>query len=76
MEITVNQQTYSVSDGCSLQHMLDAVLQKQAQGIALAVNQEIFSEVSESRKFLRKRKKLKLEVTKLLNHEPVSPDQK
>ena len=34
------------------------------------------SEVSESRKFLRKRKKLKLEVTKLLNHEPVSPDQK
>jgi sulfur carrier protein len=43
MEITVNQQTYSVSDGCSLQHMLDAVLQKQAQGIALAVNQEIIS---------------------------------
>jgi sulfur carrier protein len=43
MEITVNQQSYSVSDACSLQQMLTAVLQLQAKGIAIAVNQEIVS---------------------------------
>ncbi|WDF77599.1 sulfur carrier protein ThiS [Mucilaginibacter sp. KACC 22773] len=41
MEITVNQQTYSVSDACSLQQMLATVLTQPAKGIAIAVNQEI-----------------------------------
>ena len=41
MEITVNQQNYSVSDACSLRQMLTAVLQLQAKGIAIAVNREI-----------------------------------
>ena len=40
MEITVNHQNYSVSDACSLQQMLSAVL-TQPEGIAIAVNQEI-----------------------------------
>ncbi|MFA6082848.1 sulfur carrier protein ThiS [Mucilaginibacter sp.] len=41
MEITVNQQNYSVSDTCSLQQMLSAVLTQPTKGIAIAVNQEI-----------------------------------
>jgi sulfur carrier protein len=41
MEITVNQQNYSVSDACSLQQMLVTVLTQQTKGIAIAVNQEI-----------------------------------
>ena len=44
MEITVNQQNYSVSDACSLQQMLTAVLQLQVKGIAIAVNHEIVSQ--------------------------------
>ena len=43
MEITVNQQQYSVPDNCSLQQMLDTSLQLQAKGIAIAVNQESIS---------------------------------
>ncbi|MDF2430649.1 MAG: sulfur carrier protein [Mucilaginibacter sp.] len=43
MEITVNQQSYSTSDACSLQQLLATVLQLQAKGIAIAVNQEIVS---------------------------------
>lgn len=43
MEITVNQQNYSVSEVCSLQQMLDTVLLQSAKGIAIAVNQEVIS---------------------------------
>lgn len=41
MEITVNQQNYSVTDHCSLQKMLSAIVQQPLQGIAIAVNQTI-----------------------------------
>lgn len=41
MEITVNQQTYQVTSVCSVQHLLDTVLNTPANGIALAVNQAI-----------------------------------
>ena len=41
MEITVNQQSYPLVDPCSLQQMLDTVIQQPAKGIAVAVNQEI-----------------------------------
>jgi sulfur carrier protein len=43
MDITVNQQSYSVSDTCSLQQMLGTVFSQPAKGIAVAVNQEIIS---------------------------------
>ncbi|MHA4894248.1 sulfur carrier protein ThiS [Pedobacter sp. PWIIR3] len=43
MEITVNQQNYSVSEACSLQQLLDTVLALPAKGIAIAVNQEIIA---------------------------------
>jgi sulfur carrier protein len=43
MEITVNQQSYSVSETCSLQQMLASVFSQSANGIAIAVNQEIIS---------------------------------
>jgi sulfur carrier protein len=46
MEITVNQQHYSVSDTCCLQQMLDTVLLRPAKGIAIAVNQEIISKTN------------------------------
>ena len=41
MEITVNQQNYSVSNVCSVQQMVNTVLLQPAKGIAIAVNQEI-----------------------------------
>jgi sulfur carrier protein len=43
MEISVNQQTYSVSNNCTLQQMLDVVLALPANGIAIAVNLEIIA---------------------------------
>jgi sulfur carrier protein len=43
MEITVNQQSYSVSQICSLQEMLASVILQPTNGIAIAVNQEIIS---------------------------------
>ena len=43
MEITVNQQNYSVSPACSLQQLLDIVLTLPVKGIAIAVNQEIIA---------------------------------
>jgi sulfur carrier protein len=43
MEITVNQQSYSVSQTCSLQEMLASVILQPTNGIAIAVNQEIIS---------------------------------
>lgn len=41
MEITVNQQNYSVTDNCSLQQMLSVVIQQPLKGIAIAVNETI-----------------------------------
>jgi len=41
MEVTVNQQSYSISENCSLQQMMDHVLALPTNGIAIAVNQEI-----------------------------------
>ncbi|WP_184549812.1 sulfur carrier protein ThiS [Mucilaginibacter sp. FT3.2] len=41
MDITVNQQSYSVSEVCSIQQMLDTVLVLPFKGIAIAVNQQI-----------------------------------
>lgn len=41
MEITVNQQNYSVADNCSLQQMLSVVIQQPIKGIAIAVNETI-----------------------------------
>ena len=41
MDITVNQQSYSVLPACSLQQMLSSAIQLQATGIAIAVNQVI-----------------------------------
>jgi sulfur carrier protein len=46
MEITVNQQTYSVAQSCSLQQMLASVISQPANGIAIAVNQEIISKAN------------------------------
>jgi sulfur carrier protein len=41
MDITVNQESYSVSQNCSLQQMLCALFPELPTGIALAVDQEI-----------------------------------
>jgi len=53
MEITVNQQSYSVSEACSLQQLLDTVLALPAKGIAIAVNQEIIAKSNWSDHFLQ-----------------------
>ncbi|MGN8069743.1 sulfur carrier protein ThiS [Mucilaginibacter sp. SG564] len=41
MEITVNQQTYQVTDVCNVQQMLAIVFDAQPKGIAVAINQVI-----------------------------------
>jgi sulfur carrier protein len=41
MEVTVNQQIYSLSEDCALQQLISDVLQLPLNGIAIAVNQEI-----------------------------------
>jgi len=41
MEVTVNQQNYSVSEDCSVEQLLSFVLNKPAIGMAVAVNQTI-----------------------------------
>ncbi len=41
MEVTVNQQNYSVSEDCSVEQLLSFVLNKPATGMAVAVNQTI-----------------------------------
>ncbi|MDN3580897.1 sulfur carrier protein ThiS [Mucilaginibacter flavus] len=46
MEITVNQQTYHVTDACSVQHLLTDVLKTSVKGIAVAVNQAIVSKAN------------------------------
>lgn len=41
MEITVNQQAYQVTDGCSVEQMLHVVFSQPAKGLAVAINQTI-----------------------------------
>ena len=41
MEVTVNQQTYSVSETCSVEELVLKVLNRPAKGIAIAINQTI-----------------------------------
>lgn len=41
MEITINQQNYSVSEDCSVEQLIGFVLNKPATGMAIAVNQTI-----------------------------------
>ena len=41
MEITVNQQAYQVTHGCSVEQMLRIVLNQPAKGLAVAINQTI-----------------------------------
>jgi sulfur carrier protein len=53
MDITVNQQSYSVSETCSLQQMLDTVLVLPAKGIAIAINQEIIAKIEWPTYFLK-----------------------
>jgi len=53
MEITVNQQSYSVSEACSLQQLLDTVLALSVKGSAIAVNQEIVAKSNWSNHFLQ-----------------------
>ena len=43
MEITVNQKNYDLEEACSVEQMLSAVLQTEAKGIAVAINQNIVS---------------------------------
>lgn len=53
MEITVNQQNYSLAEPCSLQQMLDTVIQQPGKGIAIAVNQEIIAKSQWSNHLLK-----------------------
>ena len=41
MEITINQQTYQVTDVCNVQQMLFIVFDTLPKGIAVAINQAI-----------------------------------
>jgi sulfur carrier protein len=43
MEITVNQQLYTIPDGCTVQTLLSDVLGSPAKGLAVAINQTIVS---------------------------------
>lgn len=43
MEITVNNQTYTLATPCTIASMLSAVLHISAGGMAIAVNQSIVS---------------------------------
>lgn len=41
MEVTVNQQNFTVSEKCSVEELLAIALNRSATGIAVAVNQTI-----------------------------------
>lgn len=43
MEITVNQQKFTIQDSCTLQQMIATVINTPLNGVAIAVNQEIIS---------------------------------
>jgi len=53
MEITVNNQAYTIDESCSVAGMLSAVLQISGDGIAVAVNQSIVTRPEWSRHLLR-----------------------
>lgn len=53
MDITINQQSYSVSETCSLQQMIDMVLAQPIEGIAIAINQEIIAKHNWETHFLK-----------------------
>ena len=46
MEITVNQQNYSLTEHCSLQQMLSVVFQQSLKGVAIAVNETIIPQIN------------------------------
>jgi sulfur carrier protein len=46
MEITVNQQLYTVPDRCTVQTLLSDVLDQTSKGLAIAVNQTIVSQAN------------------------------
>ena len=46
MDITVNQQKYTLSENCSLQELIATVISQPANGIAIAVNQEIVAKAN------------------------------
>ena len=41
MEITVNEKKYDLEQSCTVEQMLAAVLEIEARGIAVAINQNI-----------------------------------
>lgn len=41
MEVTINQQNYTVSEVCSVEQLLTVALNLSATGVAVAVNQTI-----------------------------------
>lgn len=43
MKVTVNHKNYVLQETCSVEQMLFTVLQKEAKGIAVAINQSIIS---------------------------------
>ena len=52
MEITINQQNRTVSESCSVEQLLNFVLNKSATGIAVAVNQTIVPKSDWETRFL------------------------
>ncbi|TKC05922.1 sulfur carrier protein ThiS [Pedobacter frigoris] len=43
MKVTVNHKSYVLDEACSVEQMLSVVLQNEAKGIAVAINQNIIS---------------------------------
>jgi sulfur carrier protein len=46
MDITVNQQSYTIAENCTLQQMLAIVVQQPLKGVAIAINQQIIPKTS------------------------------
>lgn len=53
MEITVNQQSYTLAVSCSVTELLANVLQFSESGIAVAVNQSVVSKSDWPARFLQ-----------------------
>ncbi|TDO24464.1 sulfur carrier protein ThiS [Pedobacter duraquae] len=53
MEITVNHQTYQVTDVCSIEQMLNVVLPLSQSGIAVAINEVIIPKKSWSSELIK-----------------------
>lgn len=45
MEVTVNQQIYTVPDDCNVQALLTNVLHQQANGLAIAIGETIIPQI-------------------------------